>query len=123
MKLSSPSSDALDGGLSRPVPHVVETLAFDCREGCGACCIAPSISSPIPMPPEGWPPGYRPLPSGGKPAGVPCPQLDASLRCRLFGRPERPLVCGSLQPNAEMCGRDRDEALAYLQRMENETAP
>lgn len=26
---------------------------FECRPGCGACCIAPSISSPIPGMPEG----------------------------------------------------------------------
>ncbi|HFY5777145.1 TPA: YkgJ family cysteine cluster protein, partial [Salmonella enterica subsp. enterica serovar Typhimurium] len=26
---------------------------MDCRSGCGACCIAPSISSPIPGMPYG----------------------------------------------------------------------
>jgi Fe-S-cluster containining protein len=26
---------------------------MDCRAGCGACCIAPSISSPIPGMPDG----------------------------------------------------------------------
>lgn len=26
---------------------------LDCRSGCGACCIAPSISSPIPGMPDG----------------------------------------------------------------------
>ncbi|MCF5019628.1 YkgJ family cysteine cluster protein, partial [Pseudomonas lactis] len=26
-----------------------------CREGCGACCIAPSISSPLPGMPQGKP--------------------------------------------------------------------
>jgi Fe-S-cluster containining protein len=61
-----------------------------CRPACAACCIAPSISSPIPGMPR------------GKPAGTRCVQLDASLRCRLFGRPERPAVCGTLQPGAEM---------------------
>jgi len=32
--------------------------SIDCRSGCGACCIAPSISSPIPGMPNGkqWPP-------------------------------------------------------------------
>ena len=43
---------------------------MDCRPRCAACCIAPSISSPIPGMPE------------GKPAGVACVQLDADLRCR-----------------------------------------
>ena len=30
---------------------------MNCREGCGACCIAPSISSPIPGMPHGKPAG------------------------------------------------------------------
>ena len=59
----------------------------------------------------------------GKPAGVPCVQLDEALRCRLFGRPERPAVCASLQPSAEMCGTDRVQALAWLQRLDAATAP
>ena len=29
----------------------------------------------------------------GKPAGVPCVQLDASQRCRIFGHPSRPACC------------------------------
>jgi hypothetical protein len=82
-----------------------------CRVGCGACCIAPSISSPMPGLPN------------GKPAGMPCPHLDEALRCRLFGRPERPAVCGSLQPSAEMCGSTREHALHFLQRLEQATQP
>ena len=82
-----------------------------CRSGCGACCIAPSISSAIPGMPH------------GKPAGVPCVQLDALLRCQLFGRPERPAVCGSLQPSLAMCGSHRGEAMAWLARLETLTAP
>ena len=82
-----------------------------CRSGCAACCIAPSISSAIP--------GMR----EGKPAGVPCVQLDAALRCRLFGRPERPAVCASLQPDATMCGTHREHALQWLTQLESETAP
>jgi Fe-S-cluster containining protein len=84
---------------------------MDCRPGCGACCIAPSISSPIP----GMP--------GGKPAGVRCVQLDDDLRCRLFGRPERPAVCNRLRPEIEMCGTRREEALVYLTVLERITAP
>lgn len=60
---------------------------------------------------------------GGKPAGVPCVQLDDQLRCRLFGQPQRPAVCASLAPSAEMCGADREHALVWLARMEAETAP
>ncbi|SMB21058.1 conserved hypothetical protein [Sterolibacterium denitrificans] len=84
-------------------------MSTACRSGCAACCIAPSISSAIPGLPR------------GKPAGLPCPQLDDALRCRLFGRPERPACCGGLQPSLEMCGQTRDEALAWLTRLERLT--
>lgn len=60
---------------------------------------------------------------GGKPAGVPCVQLDELQRCRLFGRPERPAVCASLRPVAEMCGSTRGQALAWLARLEALTHP
>lgn len=59
----------------------------------------------------------------GKPAGVPCVQLDAQLRCRLFGQPGRPAVCGGLQPSREMCGADRAQAMVWLAWLERETAP
>ncbi|KAA8995262.1 YkgJ family cysteine cluster protein [Affinibrenneria salicis] len=84
---------------------------MECRALCGACCIAPSISSPLPGMPE------------GKPAGVPCPHLDAQMRCGLFGSPLRPAVCRSLRPTREMCRSQRDEALIYLTRLERLTAP
>jgi Fe-S-cluster containining protein len=82
---------------------------MDCREGCGACCIAPSISSPIPGMPH------------GKPSGVRCIQLTEDNRCRLFGKPERPRVCISLRPSEEMCGQSQGEALEYLLKLEEET--
>ena len=84
---------------------------FPCRAHCGACCIAPSISSPIPGMPD------------GKPAGVPCIHLDENLRCRIFNSPQRPAVCGSLQPSREMCGSSSREALEYLSTLEKLTAP
>ncbi len=59
----------------------------------------------------------------GKPAGVPCVQLDEAMRCRLFGKPERPAFCASLRPGPEMCGMDRDEAMAYLATLETATTP
>lgn len=83
---------------------------MDCRPGCAACCIAPSISSPIP--------GME----GGKPAGTRCIQLDERDRCRLFDDPRRPAVCGSLAPSVEMCGADRAHALHFLTRLEIMTA-
>lgn len=84
---------------------------MDCRIGCGACCIAPSISSPIPGMPE------------GKPAGVRCVQLGADNRCLLYGQPARPDVCTGLQPSLEMCGQTDGEAMANLTFLELETRP
>ncbi len=59
----------------------------------------------------------------GKPAGVPCVQLDPAGRCLIFGQPGRPAVCGSLAPSAEMCGNGAAEALIYLTRLERATQP
>ncbi len=82
-----------------------------CRPGCAACCIAPSISTPIPGMPR------------GKPAGVPCVQLDEQLRCRLFDQASRPAVCGSLQASVTMCGDNAAQAMTWLARLEVLTAP
>ena len=57
----------------------------------------------------------------GKPAGVPCVQLDDDKRCRIFGSPERPAVCAGLQAQSEMCGSSADEAMLYLIRLERAT--
>ncbi|GAA5176464.1 hypothetical protein GCM10025771_11230 [Niveibacterium umoris] len=57
----------------------------------------------------------------GKPAGVPCIQLDDQLRCKLFGDPRRPACCGGLQPSGEMCGSERAHALHYLATLEAQT--
>ena len=86
-------------------------LRLSCRPGCAACCIAPSISSPLPGLPR------------GKPADLACPHLDDNLRCQLFGQPERPAVCSSLPPSREMCGETREQALTFLRRLERETQP
>lgn len=59
----------------------------------------------------------------GKPADVPCAHLTSDYLCDLFGQPERPAVCGSLQPSLSMCGQHRKEALAYLQELEQLTRP
>ena len=59
----------------------------------------------------------------GKPAGVPCIQLDPELRCKLFGRPERPSFCVGLQPSHEMCGDDREQAIVWLTSLEHATRP
>ncbi|HEX4509349.1 MAG TPA: YkgJ family cysteine cluster protein [Burkholderiaceae bacterium] len=82
-----------------------------CRPGCGACCIAPSITSPLPGMPN------------GKPAGVRCVQLDENMRCRIFRRPERPAFCSGLKPSEEMCGESRAHAVAWLTSLEHATRP
>jgi len=84
---------------------------MECRVGCGACCIALSISSPIPGMPN------------GKPAGVRCVQLTADNRCKLYGQPERPEVCNRLRPTEEMCGQTAEEAYARLMELERLTQP
>jgi uncharacterized protein len=88
-----------------------EEMPFmECRTGCGACCIAPSISSPIPGMPD------------GKPAGVRCIQLTSDNKCSIFGKPERPRVCTSLKPSRELCRETSEEALSYLLYLEEATA-
>ncbi|WP_286342992.1 YkgJ family cysteine cluster protein [Ferrimonas sp. YFM] len=77
--------------------------------GCGACCIAPSISSPIPGMPK------------GKPAGVRCIQLDDNNLCRLFGQPSRPAVCHSFKSDEVICTSGPEAALAILTELEQDT--
>lgn len=77
-----------------------------CRPGCGACCIAPSISSPIPGMPD------------GKPAGQRCIQLDDANLCQLFGDPSRPLACEHFRFDIEVCGSHREQALERISALE-----
>lgn len=79
---------------------------MDCRPGCGACCIAPSISSAIP--------GM----DGGKPAGVRCIHLTGDMRCAIFNDPGRPAVCELFKAETAICGSSRDEALGILSELE-----
>lgn len=81
---------------------------MDCRK-CGACCIAMSISSPIPGMPN------------GKPAGVRCVQLTEDNLCALYGKPERPTVCVSFPPTPDVCGKSRDEAFKLIKTLETAT--
>ena len=84
---------------------------MQCREGCGACCIAPSIASPF----FGMP--------GGKAAGSPCVHLDGAMRCRLFGDDRRPALCAAFQPDPAVCGADRAQALALIAALEIDSRP
>lgn len=80
-----------------------------CRVGCGACCIAPSISSPIPGMPS------------GKPAGVRCVQLSVHNQCEVYNHPDRPKVCEQFEASEETCGVSRTEALGLLTELEANT--
>ncbi len=84
---------------------------MNCRLNCAACCIGPSITSPLPNMPH------------GKPAGVRRAQLTDDNLCAVFGKPERPAFCGSLQPSTEMCGESREAALVWLTYLEQATKP
>ncbi|MEO6676714.1 MAG: YkgJ family cysteine cluster protein [Pseudomonas sp.] len=81
-----------------------------CREGCGACCIAPSISSPIPGMPQ------------GKAAGERCVQLSVENLCNIFGQADRPAVCSAFEADAEVCGNSSEEAIRLLGWWEQMTA-
>lgn len=82
---------------------------MQCRSNCGACCIAPSISSPIPGMPN------------GKPAGEPCIQLLKDFSCAIFGDPSRPKVCKDFMPEEYICGKDKEEAIIILKNLEEYT--
>lgn len=59
---------------------------------------------------------------GGKPAGMRCIQLNDENHCMIFGKPERPAVCESLQPSTEMCGESREQAMFYLTQLDKLTS-
>lgn len=80
-----------------------------CRLNCGACCIAPSITSFIPGMPE------------GKPAGVRCIHLTIDNSCQLFNTEERPDVCQLFLAEVDICGESREKALETLRWLEEKT--
>lgn len=81
-----------------------------CRQNCGACCIAASISSALPGMPQ------------GKPAGVPCVNLDASTsKCAIWGTAVYPEVCRKFKASADSCGDSKTEALELLFTLEAST--
>jgi len=84
---------------------------MQCRTGCGACCIAPSITRP-----------YHGMPRG-KAAGERCVHLDQDLRCGLFGDPRRPRCCTGFAAEPAVCGENREQALLMLAQLEVLTLP
>ncbi|RLQ20466.1 YkgJ family cysteine cluster protein [Seongchinamella sediminis] len=84
---------------------------MQCRAGCGACCIAPSIKR-----------GFYGMP-GGKPAGVCCVHLDEQMRCGLFGDPRRPGLCAAFRAEPAVCGDSPAQALRILDELEQMSKP
>lgn len=83
---------------------------MDCRPGCAACCIAPSISQ-----------AYANMPAG-KAAGQPCVNLDSRDGfCKIWGQASYPSFCHNFQAEPEFCGENRDQALQILSFLEEET--
>lgn len=80
-----------------------------CRPSCGACCIAPSISSIIPGMPN------------GKAAGEKCIHLLDDMRCDIFGHKSRPKVCADFQADNEICKDSREMALITITELETLT--
>jgi uncharacterized protein len=80
--------------------------AHQCRPGCAACCITPSISSPIPGMPD------------GKPANVRCPQLSEDLLCMVFDKSSRPKVCINFKFDDCICGNSQAEAMQIMKELE-----
>lgn len=80
-----------------------------CRK-CGACCIAPSITTAIPNMPN------------GKPAGVRCANLTDNNQCLLYEKPQRPAFCVGYRPTLELCGRTYAEAIRNVTALERATA-
>ncbi len=87
----------------------VEKDVFNCRPGCGACCIAISISSPLPGMPE------------GKKAGERCTHLDDHGYCLIYNSKVYPLVCKNFKPSIEICGKTKGHALSILTDLEMRT--
>ncbi len=81
---------------------------MNCRELCGACCIAPSITAKIP--------GME----NGKPAGVRCIHLMDDYKCNIFDSPERPDVCAKFMPEPEFCGFSQEEAMMILAELDKD---
>jgi Fe-S-cluster containining protein len=76
---------------------------MECNQ-CGACCIAPSISTVIPGT------------GRNKPAGIKCVHLSQEMRCMIY--PSRPTVCREYTPTVELCGKSFSEAISRLTRLE-----
>lgn len=83
-----------------------EDFQHGCRMGCGACCIAISISSPMP--------GYP----NGKPAGERCMHLNSDYSCTIYNNSDKPKVCTDFKYDELVCGASREDAMRILNELE-----
>lgn len=84
---------------------------MECRIGCGACCIAPSINQPFYGMPQ------------GKKAGERCVHLNEHNCCDLFADARRPKVCAEFQADYAVCGDNFEQAIRLLGELEEQTRP
>jgi uncharacterized protein len=82
--------------------YLIKHLEMECRKGCAACCIALSISSPIPGLPD------------GKPAGIRCIHLLDNYKCAIYSSIEKPKVCDDFKAEPQFCGENSEEAMNIL---------
>ncbi len=82
---------------------------MECKK-CGACCIAPSITTPMPNMPA------------GKPVGMRCANLNDGNECTLYNQPQRPAFCAGWQPTPELCGEGFDQDRRNIAALEKESA-
>ena len=81
---------------------------MQCRPGCGACCTAISISSPLPGHPH------------GKPAGERCVNLTPENLCAVWDS-RLPDICRAFTAVEWLCGSSADEAFELIRQAEKET--
>ena len=81
---------------------------MECRVGCGACCIALSISE-----------SFKNHPNGKK-AGERCQNLDDNNSCSIWGTEDYPKTCQGFQAEKDWCGTNFQQALEILNKFENQ---
>jgi hypothetical protein len=85
---------------------------MECRANCGACCIAPTITSEMPNMPD------------GKPSGIACINLNSdTLKCNIWGTAEYPKFCGAYQACESVCGSSKAEAMINIYYLDEVTRP
>jgi hypothetical protein len=81
---------------------------MECRKGCGACCIALSISESFLNHPK------------GKKAGERCKNLDENNSCKIWGTKEYPKTCQGFQAEESWCGANFSNAIKILNQLEKD---